>query len=91
MPMLAAVATIARSAGVPSYIAVEEAMACGVGVCMTCVLPVRPRGAGTDIRMARACTEGPVFPGDAVQFDLIGKPPVAAAAAPVPTTVEAPI
>ena len=100
MPMLAAVAGLAKSAGKPSFIAVEEAMACGVGVCMTCVLPVRPsRGgtpdaggtAGTSIRMVRACTEGPVFPGDAVQFDLIGKPPPGSMAAPVPTSVEAPI
>jgi len=78
MPMLEAIATLAKAAGLPSYIAVEEAMACGVGVCMTCVLPVRPKrgasGAGTTVRMIRACTDGPVFPGDAIAFDLIGKP-----------------
>ena len=98
MPMLAAVARLAGAAGVPSWIAVEEAMACGIGVCMTCVLPVKPRGAQAagDIRMIRACTDGPVFPGDAVQFDLIGRPLPAvngapAAAAPVPDTFEAPI
>jgi dihydroorotate dehydrogenase electron transfer subunit len=97
MPMLAAVAGLARAASVPSYIAVEEAMACGIGVCMTCVLPVRPRrgagagsngsgdAGGTPIRMVRACTDGPVFPGDAVQFDLIGQPlPAAFGAQPGP-------
>jgi dihydroorotate dehydrogenase electron transfer subunit len=99
MAMLAAVARLAKAAGVPSHIAVEEAMACGIGVCMTCVLPVRPRGThgAAGIRMVRACTEGPVFPGEAVQFDLIGQPPPvltvspAAAASPVPDTFEAPI
>ncbi len=99
MAMLAAVAGLAKAAGIPSYIAVEEAMACGIGVCMTCVLPVKPRGApaGAGIRMVRACTEGPVFPGDAVQFDLIGKPPPVAppssapSPSPVPDTFEAPI
>ena len=39
--------------------AVEESMACGIGVCMTCVLPV----VGDDgvTRMVRSCVEGPVF------------------------------
>jgi dihydroorotate dehydrogenase electron transfer subunit len=93
MPMLAAVARLAGAAGVPSYIAVEEAMACGVGVCMTCVLPVRPRGkaGSSSVRMVRACTDGPVFPGDAVQFDLIGKPLPAVPVAAAPDTFEAPI
>lgn len=98
MAMLSAVASMAKKAHVPSFIAVEEAMACGVGVCMTCVLPVRPQrgGAapgdgGTAVRMVRACTEGPVFPGDAVQFDLIGQPPPGSVTSPVPTTFEAPI
>lgn len=99
MAMLSAVAGLAKAAGVPSFIAVEEAMACGVGVCMTCVLPFRPsRGSsgpgergGTGIRMVRACTEGPVFAGDAIQFDLIGQPPPGSIASPVPTTFEAPI
>ncbi len=98
MAMLSAVAGLAKSAHVPSFIAVEESMACGVGVCMTCVLPVRPpRGGtgpgdgGTAVRMVRACTEGPVFAGDAVQFDLIGQPPPGSTSSPVPTTFEAPI
>ncbi len=96
MPMLRAVAKLAAVAGIPSYIAVEEAMACGIGVCMTCVLPVAPRSAPGDsdrgpVRMVRACTEGPVFPGDAVQFDLIGEVLPPAASPPTPTTFEAPI
>ena len=31
---------------IPTHVAVEEAMACGIGVCMTCVLPVRGIGRG---------------------------------------------
>jgi dihydroorotate dehydrogenase electron transfer subunit len=95
MAMLKAVATLAKAAGVPSYIAVEEAMACGIGVCMTCVLPVRARGAAADapVRMVRSCTDGPVFPGEVVQFDLIGQvlPPAVTAQPQTPKTVEAPI
>ena len=41
MGMLRAVAGLAAEHGVWSQCAVEESMACGVGVCMTCVLPVR--------------------------------------------------
>ena len=45
---------------IPSQIAVEERMACGVGMCFTCVVPViRKDGSGFD--NLRACSEGPVF------------------------------
>jgi dihydroorotate dehydrogenase electron transfer subunit len=73
MPMLRAVASAATAAGVPSYVAVEEAMACGIGVCMTCVLPVV--GADGRSRLARSCTEGPVFGGDRVRFADVGRLP----------------
>jgi NAD(P)H-flavin reductase len=73
MPMLRAVASAATEAGVPSYVAVEEAMACGIGVCMTCVLPVV--GADGRSRFARSCTEGPVFGGDRVRFADVGRLP----------------
>lgn len=67
MPMLQAVARVASDHGVYSQTAVEEAMACGVGVCMTCVLPV----VGDDgvTRMVRSCMDGPVFRGDQVRWD----------------------
>jgi dihydroorotate dehydrogenase electron transfer subunit len=70
MPMLRAVAERATAAGVPSYVAVEESMACGIGVCMTCVLPVV--GADGLTRFSRSCTEGPVFGGDRVRFADVG-------------------
>jgi NAD(P)H-flavin reductase len=70
MGMLRAVAEAATAADVPSYVAVEEAMACGIGVCMTCVLPVI--GADGRTRFSRSCTEGPVFGGDRVRFADVG-------------------
>jgi NAD(P)H-flavin reductase len=70
MGMLRAVAELATAAGVPSYVAVEESMACGIGVCMTCVLPVV--GADGRTRLSRSCTEGPVFGGDRVRFADVG-------------------
>jgi dihydroorotate dehydrogenase electron transfer subunit len=70
-PMLAAVAGICAEAKVPLQVAVEELMACGYGVCMSCVMPLRrpvkhnesPEDA---VVYARTCTEGPVFNGGAV-------------------------
>jgi dihydroorotate dehydrogenase electron transfer subunit len=73
MGMLRAVAEQATAAGVPSYVAVEESMACGIGVCMTCVLPVV--GADGRTRFSRSCTEGPVFGGDRVRFADVGSLP----------------
>jgi dihydroorotate dehydrogenase electron transfer subunit len=70
MGMLRAVGDLATAAGVPSYVAVEESMACGIGVCMTCVLPVIGEDGRT--RFARSCTEGPVFGGDRVRFADVG-------------------
>ena len=73
MPMLAAVAEVAAERGAYSQCAVEEAMACGIGVCMTCVLPV----IGDDgiTRMVRSCTEGPVFRGERVRWADVGTVP----------------
>ncbi|MGJ7452015.1 dihydroorotate dehydrogenase electron transfer subunit [Aquipuribacter sp. MA13-13] len=76
MAMLAAVAATASRAAeatgraVGVQVAVEEAMACGIGICMTCVLPVR--GADGLTRMLRACTEGPVLDADRVRWDCVG-------------------
>jgi dihydroorotate dehydrogenase electron transfer subunit len=42
MPMLAAVSRVAAAAGVACQVAVEEQMACGTGICFSCVLPVGP-------------------------------------------------
>lgn len=73
MAMLRAVAALARERDIVSQCAVEEAMACGVGVCMTCVLPVR--GSDGLVRMTRSCVEGPVFDGAAVLWDAVGTLP----------------
>jgi dihydroorotate dehydrogenase electron transfer subunit len=81
MGMLSAVADLAARFGAHSQCAVEEAMACGVGVCMTCVLPV----IGDDgvSRMVRSCVEGPVFRGDRVRWSDVGTVPSDVWGAPV--------
>lgn len=67
MAMLRAVTDVATAHGAVAQVAVEESMACGIGICMTCVMPV----AGDDglTRMVRSCVEGPVFRGDRVRWD----------------------
>jgi dihydroorotate dehydrogenase electron transfer subunit len=71
MPMLRAVADLAKAHKVPCQVAVEEHMACGTGVCWTCVLPVHRKDG---LRNLRSCTEGPVFNGAKVAWDAIGTP-----------------
>jgi dihydroorotate dehydrogenase electron transfer subunit len=80
MAMLRAVSDLATQRGIPCQVAVEESMACGIGVCMTCVLPV----VGDDglTRMVRSCVEGPVFRGDRVRWDAVGTVPADAVGAP---------
>jgi dihydroorotate dehydrogenase electron transfer subunit len=80
MSMLRAVARLAEAHGAHSQCAVEEAMACGVGVCMTCVLPVD--GDDGITRMVRSCVEGPVFRGERVHWDAVGTIPDGTLGAP---------
>ncbi|MFZ4495848.1 MAG: dihydroorotate dehydrogenase electron transfer subunit [Candidatus Nanopelagicales bacterium] len=80
MGMLAAVAGIAAEYRAYSQCSVEESMACGIGICMTCVLPVIGDDGVT--RMVRSCIEGPIFRGDLVRWDEIGTIPADALGAP---------
>jgi dihydroorotate dehydrogenase electron transfer subunit len=71
MPMLEAISNIAVQADVAHQCAVEESMACGIGICMTCVLPVANESG--EIKNLRSCIDGPVMDGEAVQWHLVGK------------------
>jgi len=82
MGMLSAVAKVSADNGAFSQCAVEESMACGIGVCMTCVLPVIGDDGVT--RMLRSCVEGPIFRGDRVRWDDVDTIPEDAFGAPVP-------
>uniref|UniRef100_UPI0040494EF2 dihydroorotate dehydrogenase electron transfer subunit n=1 Tax=Candidatus Planktophila sp. TaxID=2175601 RepID=UPI0040494EF2 len=71
MPMLAAITKITNQFDVIHQCAVEESMACGVGICMTCVLPVENED-GT-ISNLRSCIDGPVMDGAKVQWSKVGQ------------------
>lgn len=57
-PMLDAVSSLCREYDLPCQVSLEEYMACGVGGCAGCVVPVAT-AAGT--AMKRVCVDGPVF------------------------------
>ena len=63
-PMLKAVARVARRFGVPCQVSLEEFMACAVGGCAGCAVPVVMTPARP--AMKRVCVDGPVFDAQAV-------------------------
>lgn len=62
-PMLRATQRLATEFGLPTQLCLEEYMACAVGGCAGCVVPVVVAGKRT---MKRVCVDGPVFDGAAV-------------------------
>ena len=62
-PMLQSAARVARRFGVPAQVSLEEFMACAVGGCAGCAVPV-VTDAG--LAMKRVCVDGPVFDAAAV-------------------------
>lgn len=62
-PMLKAVQKVADEFSLPSQLCLEEFMACAVGGCAGCVVPVQVDGL---TQMKRVCVDGPVFDGATV-------------------------
>ena len=73
MGMLQAITAVTDRYQIMHQCAVEEAMACGIGVCMTCVIPVTGDDGVT--RMLRSCIDGPVMDGSRVVWDSKRKIP----------------
>lgn len=63
-PMLAYIQKICKSVGVKCWLSMEAHMACGVGVCLGCVID-------TTEGKKRCCKEGPVFDGDILIFNQV--------------------
>jgi dihydroorotate dehydrogenase electron transfer subunit len=57
--MMEAVAQIAHAARVPCQVSLETPMACGIGICFTCVAKIRQADGSWDYK--RTCVDGPVF------------------------------
>lgn len=65
-PMMHAVQKIATAANVPCWLSLETPMACGIGICFSCVAKIQQDDGEWDYR--RTCLEGPVFPAAKVVF-----------------------
>jgi dihydroorotate dehydrogenase electron transfer subunit len=65
-PMMKALAQLARQWHVPCHLSLETPMACGVGICFSCVTKVQTPD-GWDYR--RVCVEGPVFDAAGLVWD----------------------
>jgi len=57
-PMLQAAARVAQSFDLPCQVSLEEYMACAVGGCAGCAVPIHTE---QGIAMKRVCVDGPVF------------------------------
>lgn len=64
--MMEATGKIARELGLPCQVSLESPMACGLGICFSCVAKIRDASGGWDYR--RTCIEGPVFDAADVEF-----------------------
>ena len=62
-PMMSAVAQVAASHAVPCDVSLETPMACGLGICFSCVAKIKASTAPTcqEWDYKRTCVEGPVF------------------------------
>jgi dihydroorotate dehydrogenase electron transfer subunit len=64
-PMMHAVAKLAAMHDVDCQVCMEQAMACGMGTCQSCVIRVKSTGApGRDWVYRLACTDGTIFPAE---------------------------
>lgn len=64
-PMMAAVSRLARKHSVACEVSLETPMACGIGVCFTCVARI---GTESDWDYKRTCVEGPIFQAESIQW-----------------------
>jgi len=61
VPMLSALAALARERDLPCQVSLEARMACGIGVCRGCVVNALEPDPKTGLRRRAVCTDGPVF------------------------------
>ena len=57
--MLHALTKLAAKWEVPCQVSLETPMACGIGICFSCVTKVKTPEGGWDYK--RVCVDGPVF------------------------------
>jgi len=69
-PMLQKVSEIAISQDLPCQVSLESRMACGVGACLGCSIPIMVnKNGGNEVIYQRVCKEGPVFDSNCVVWN----------------------
>jgi dihydroorotate dehydrogenase electron transfer subunit len=66
-PMMKTLADLARRWNVPCHLSLETPMACGIGICFSCVAKVKTSESTTGWDYRRVCVDGPIF--DATNLD----------------------
>ena len=56
-PMLKAIAALAKDAGLPCQVSMEERMGCGIGACLVCACALKAENGET--RYGHVCKDGP--------------------------------
>lgn len=65
-PMMESVAAIAAQAHISCQVSLETPMACGIGICFSCVTRVRDATGEWDYK--RTCVDGPVFEASQIEW-----------------------
>lgn len=65
-PMMEAVAELCSESGTRCLISLETPMACGIGICFSCVAKVRQPDGSWDWK--RTCVEGPIFDAQKIEW-----------------------
>ena len=60
-PMLKGVKALGEKLKVPTFLSMEERMACGVGACLGCVCKTTETDSHSKVKNKRVCMDGPVF------------------------------
>jgi len=72
VPMLRAVATLARARDIPCQVSIEARMACGIGVCRGCTVNGSGPDPETGLRRRAVCKDGPVFDARDLDWEDLG-------------------
>ena len=68
-PMMEAVAKLCAARPVACEVSLETPMACGIGICFSCVAKVRDEDADDGWDYKRTCVEGPIFDAEKLEWE----------------------
>ena len=68
-PMLEGVSSLAEQHSIPAWVSLETKMACGYGVCFSCVCPLKDEQSSVGWDYRRVCLEGPIFRAEKIAWN----------------------